>query len=185
MTEETRARFLAAIAERVGADLIEEAHLFPAIKQGGTESAVAVIAVRVPTPDDGSATPPHGDALDVPLAIGGTSDQPVEASDADTQVDDASDLPPHGDVLPVASPETPADAPERGPRLTVYTAKYRLTLKGPERGRWEFAVQAEADAPLVTVETVVRGVQRRSGDVEDPARLTGDEFRALLSGSPA
>lgn len=69
-------------------------------------------------------------------------------------------------------------------RLTVYTAKYRLTLKGPDRGKWEFALQAEADAPLLTVDRVVRGVQQRSGDAEEPVRLTGDELRALLPLTP-
>jgi len=38
-------------------------------------------------------------------------------------------------------------------------------------------VTAEADAPLVTVETVVRGVQRRSGEEEEPDRLSGDDAR--------
>lgn len=70
-------------------------------------------------------------------------------------------------------------------RRAVYTARYRLTLKGPDRGKWDFTMQAEADAPLVTVDAVVRGVQRRSGDVEEPSRLTGDEFRALLGAAPA
>lgn len=65
-------------------------------------------------------------------------------------------------------------------RLAVYTAKYRLTLKGPERGKWEFAMDAEADAPLVTVDAVVRGVQKRSGDEEGAAKLSGAEFRELL-----
>jgi hypothetical protein len=69
-------------------------------------------------------------------------------------------------------------------RLTVYTAKYRLTVKGPERGKWEFALQAEADAPLLTIDKVVRGVQHRSGDAEDPVRLSGEEFRALLPLTP-
>jgi hypothetical protein len=41
-------------------------------------------------------------------------------------------------------------------------------------------VVAEADAPLVTVETVVRGVQRRSGDAEEPERMSGDEARDYL-----
>ena len=63
------------------------------------------------------------------------------------------------------------------PRLTIYTALYRLTLKGPDRGKWETNVVAEADAPLVTVETVVRGVQRRSGDADEPERMSGDEAR--------
>lgn len=65
-------------------------------------------------------------------------------------------------------------------RLTLYTAKYRHTRKGPDRGKWEFSLHAEADAPLLTVDKVVRGVQQRSGDAEDPVRLSGDEFRALL-----
>jgi hypothetical protein len=38
---------------------------------------------------------------------------------------------------------------------------------------------AEADAPLVTVDTVVRGVQRRAGDVDDPTRMEGDDVRAF------
>jgi len=49
-------------------------------------------------------------------------------------------------------------------RHTVYTARYRLVIKVPERGRWESDVVAEAEAPLLTVETVVRGVQRRAGE---------------------
>ena len=69
-------------------------------------------------------------------------------------------------------------------RLTVYTAQYRLTLKGPERGKWEFTMTADADAPLTTVEKVVSGVQRRSGDAEEPSRVTGDEFREMLPPPP-
>jgi hypothetical protein len=65
-------------------------------------------------------------------------------------------------------------------RYTVYSAKYRLVLKGPDRSKWECSVVAEADAPLVTVETVVRGVQRRSGDAEDPERMSGDDARDFV-----
>jgi len=65
------------------------------------------------------------------------------------------------------------------PRIVVYTARYRLVLKGPDRGKWETSIVAEADAPLVTVEAVVRGVQRRAGDVDDPTRMEGDEVRAF------
>jgi hypothetical protein len=68
----------------------------------------------------------------------------------------------------------------RAESLVVYTARYRLTLKGPDRGKWDFAIQAEADAPLVTVDKVVQGVQRRVGDAQGPERLSGDEFRAQL-----
>lgn len=65
------------------------------------------------------------------------------------------------------------------PRIVVYTARYRLVVKGPDRGKWETNIIAEADAPLVTVEAVVRGVQRRAGDVEDATRMEGDEVRAF------
>lgn len=72
-----------------------------------------------------------------------------------------------------------AVAPESGgSRHTVYTATYRLTLKGPERGRWEAAMAPEADAPLLTVDAVVRGVQRRAGDDGEPERLSGAELAA-------
>ena len=80
------------------------------------------------------------------------------------------------------SPYAPEAAAEReGPvRYTVFTATYRHTLKGPERGKWEVSVKAEADAPLVTVDQVVRGVQRRAEDTDEVERLTGDEIRAAV-----
>jgi hypothetical protein len=94
---------------------------------------------------------------------------------------------------PVSSDEEaqPVDAPPpvandaAGSRHTIYTARYRLTLKGPDRGKWESSVVAEADAPLVTVDAVVRGVQRRSGDVDDTTRMDGDEARTLLEAKRA
>ncbi len=71
-------------------------------------------------------------------------------------------------------------APVAPDRYTVFSATYRHTLKGTERGKWEVAVKAEADAPLVTVDQVVRGVQRRAEDTEEVERMTGDEIRALV-----
>ena len=65
---------------------------------------------------------------------------------------------------------------EGSTRQTVYTATYRLTLKGADRGKWEAGMQAEADAPLLTVSAVVRGVQRRSGDELEPERLTAADL---------
>ena len=130
--EETRERFLGAIAGRLNPDGIVEAHVFAPLKQGEFESGVAVIAVEE-DPVDGH-----------------------ESSDATGEN-----------------------------RLAVYTAKYRLTIKGPERGKWEFDMHVEADAPLVTVDAVVRGVASRSGDAQEAERLSGDEYRALLPPPPA
>jgi hypothetical protein len=84
----------------------------------------------------------------------------------------------------VASAEGQSEAavaePAAAPRYIVYTARYRHTLKGPDRGKWEMSVTEEADAPLLTVDAVVRGVSRRSGDADETVRLSGDEFRAAL-----
>ncbi|MFI5312069.1 MAG: hypothetical protein ACHQQ3_12595 [Gemmatimonadales bacterium] len=66
-------------------------------------------------------------------------------------------------------------------RHEVLSAAYRWTRKGPDRGKWEVDVTAEADAPLPTVDIVVRGVQERAGEALEPQRLTASELRALLS----
>ncbi len=73
-----------------------------------------------------------------------------------------------------------AEAPPEVERHTVYTARYRLVQKGPERGKWEASVVDEADAPLITVEMVVRGVQRRAGEASDTTRYTGAQIAHAL-----
>jgi hypothetical protein len=143
----TRERFLLAIAGALPADRFIELHFFQPIRQGGVESGVAVIAAHR-----------EPNASVIPSSEATTS---LPSSDDDEQQN-----------LDGSAPQD--DSPRR---YTVYSAKYRLVLKGPERGAWECAVVAEADAPLVTVEMVVRGVQRRSGDADEPERMTGDEAR--------
>ena len=138
---ETAERFLRTIAERLGADRVVEVYLFPPLRQGPLESAVAVVAV-----DDG--TPAAGD-----------------------------------DVLD----QTRTDA-----RHAIYTATYRFTRKGRDRGAWAVDIVVQADAPLGAVAAVVRGVQRRSDGAcvglqlangeawSDPERLSGDDFRVVV-----
>ena len=113
---ETTERFLREIADRIGAGLVEEIRLFPPLRQGGTESAVAIVA---------SSADPH-------------------------------------------------------PWHTVYSARYRHTLKGHDRGKWEVEVTAEADAPLVTVDEVVRGVMKRAGEPFEPERISTAAFRTIV-----
>jgi hypothetical protein len=72
-----------------------------------------------------------------------------------------------------------ASIPEQ-PRHTVWSASYRHTVKGPDRGKWEVEVTPEADAPLVTVEAVVHGVMKRAGEQFEPERLSAAEFRTIL-----
>ena len=147
MNDDTRARFFTAIAQQLPADRVIEVHLFPAIKQGGVESGVAVLAVErdIPAP-----------ALDVT---------------------DEAETSPYADESPVGSATVVRVPPSR---YIVYSARYRHTLKGMDRGKWEVSVTEEADAPLLTIDAVVRGVQRRSGDADETVRLSGDEFRATL-----
>lgn len=76
---------------------------------------------------------------------------------------------------------TPSPGEPGSSRHVVYSARYRSTVKGPDRGRWEAHVTAEADAPLLTVDEVVRGVMRRSGEELVPERIPGDAFRSLVA----
>jgi hypothetical protein len=85
----------------------------------------------------------------------------------------------------LAEPAEPT-APPSVRRHEVHTARYRLVIKGPERGRWEEDLVAEADAPLITVETVVRGVQRRAGEATETIRYSAAQVaRALRLPYPA
>lgn len=156
----TRERFIAAIADRVNPAAIEELHLFQPIRQGGTESGVAVVAVN---------ERPSRRVRDL---------QPTGAEGAAENLPDALGASAENDVVSAENDVVSAESGFSG--VAVYTATYRLILKGPDRGKWEFGLQAEADAPLITVDRVVRGVQRRSGDAEDAEKLSGEEFRALL-----
>ncbi len=187
MTDETRARFLAAIAAQLPVERIAEVHLFPAIRQGGMESGVAVVAVELrdaePVAKPDAVAPevraddvidfraePVSESREVDAVVVGAEDGLVEAVD-DVLADDAQ-------CVTEVEPEPPvARAPRR---YTVFSARYRHTLKGPDRGKWETSVTEEADAPLLTVDLVVRGVQRRSGDVDEIIRLSGDEVRATI-----
>ena len=171
---EAQERFLRAIADRVPPASIVELHLFPAIRQGGYETGIAVIAAEpaaVATLGEPVATQGELDiACEVRPGTGGEED--VEALLEADGVGDETDATPDAESA-FATSEPPQ-------RHIVLSARYRLTLKGIDRGKWDVEVLAQADAPLVTVDAVVRGVQRRAGDSGEPERLTGDALRALL-----
>jgi len=191
MTETTE-RFLQEIATRVGHDRVAELYLFPVLRQGGVEGAVAVVAAYPERTVDGSATVPAVDAAPVDASGPDAGD----ATQAEGAEDDSRELiesaPSDAHITEAEAAETGADAseqrdappaaPEPRPRArhVVYTARYRHTVKGTDRGRWAVEVVAEADAPLITIEEVVRGVVRRSGDAFQPERISGDQFRAIV-----
>jgi hypothetical protein len=205
LAEETRERFLREIVARVPLDRLETVHLFPPIRQGGQESGVAVVTAGLPPAPapEAVAGAPVGEVIP-DETVDGAPDAPApalaDATSADPIGEPACD-PTEGAAGPSLPPENAVDGADAGGagasadggavesggsatrprRHTVFMARYRLTLKGPERGRWEADVVEEADAPLVTVDAVVRGVQRRAGDEADPERLDAAAVARLVS----
>lgn len=79
-----------------------------------------------------------------------------------------------------AEPAEMAPAPRAIQRYAILTASYRLTIKGPDRGKWDVDMIHEADAPLATVERVARGVAKRSGDGSEPEHFSGESLKQAL-----
>ena len=206
---ETQQRFLRSIAERVPLEHVVELHLFPPIRQGGVETGVAVVAedprrpmvapisdaAEPPTASDGQlhddVVPSSTDAVAEP-AVAGTVTEPaadggepvaVAAAGEPDMVADASVE--QADGAPAAESNGDANGSAVAARYTIHTARYRLTLKGVDRGKWEVDVVAEADAPLDAVDAVVRGVQRRAGEGAEPDRLSTEALRDALELTPA
>lgn len=161
---EVAERFLRAILQRLPLSRIEEVHLFSPLRQGTVETGIAVVAARP------AAVIPLEPSLSLEPA------EPAEPADP-------------ADLAEPSAPSEPVGAPAAPSvrRHEVHTARYRLVIKGPERGKWEEDLVAEADAPLITVETVVRGVQRRAGEATETIRYSAAQVaRALrLSFPPA
>ena len=122
-----------------------------------SEDAVLAAESDSPYREEESTTQVAADAIEVEAV----EVEPVDQADG-------------GGEEEAAVPSKPA------PRYTIHTARYRLTLKGVDRGKWDFDVVAEADASLEALDKVVRGVQRRSGEDAEPDRLTTDAFREAL-----
>jgi hypothetical protein len=194
---ETQQRFLRSIAERVPLEHVVELHLFPPIRQGGVETGVAVVAedprrsVAVgPESLDDADTPtepasaPFVEILSSESSSGDVIPVAVDADvSAEASADTVVDLATTGDASDDSARESGSeynDAHADAPRYTIHTARYRLTLKGVDRGKWEVDVVAEADAPLEAVDAVVRGVQRRSGEGAEPDRLSTEALRDAL-----
>ncbi len=170
---DARERFLLEIAAVVPPHRLAEAHFFAPLRQGQIETGICVIAAL----PEGAEPLPSGIA-DSPL-----SENP-EHPPAEMQGEEAL-----GSVEPAdGSADVPADGPAQYPegarisaRHVVYSARYRWTRKGPERGKWECEVVAEADAPLLTVEVVVQGVKQRASEPLEVERIDGDTVRAMIA----
>lgn len=202
---DARERFLREIAERIPVERIAEIHLFAPLRSGGRETGVAVIAAyEAPEPaanpeevpgselaassEEASGSPPAdenrtevADSADQTAAedIEGTQPADVEARGAPPETESTEAATDSADQSDATAIDT-----TRADRLVVYKATYRWTRKGPDRGRWEVDVTAEADAPLEAVAEVVRGVQRRAGDDSEPELISQAALMVALSDRP-
>jgi len=59
-------------------------------------------------------------------------------------------------------------AEEGSSRLRVYTARYKLIVRGKERGRWKGDVVEVALSPVEVLAQVMQATGDRSGDPEPP-----------------
>jgi hypothetical protein len=188
---ETSERFLRALLNKVPIDRIEELYLFAPLRQGAVETGIAVVAARasvvlppvVPlVPTDVS---PYAPEVAADTIIDADTRAEAEAA-AETHVGIDDDIDADGDAdIPFAFAQHEEAYDVHPPvRHTVYTARYRLVVKGPDRGKWEIDVVDEADAPLLAVETVVRGVQRRAGEETATVRYTASQLARALRLSP-
>ncbi len=152
--DDTTERFLKDIAGRIGLHSVDEVRLFPPMRQSGVETCVAVVAATPLGPEQ----LPHTNPREPPEALVESTGEeylPIEEEDREIVVH----------------------------RHTVFTARYRHTLKGMDRGKWEVEVQAEADAPLVTIDEVVKGVMKRSGEPFEPEKISASAFRSIVGES--
>ncbi len=171
--DDTRERFLSAIAERLGADRIVELHLFSPIRQGVLETGVAIVAA-VPASAEVAPTPSSGEEEEAGAIASGEAE---EAGASEPEDDSPYASSSHTLPLPLST-EKERESVRDG--VVVFTARSRLTRKGPDRGKWLFEIAETADAPLPTVEAVARGVTLRAKDLTETERLTGEQLRALL-----
>jgi hypothetical protein len=164
---------VAAVAEPVVTDA--SATQADGIAELAVDAQVDGVAEPDETSDEGDED--ESDDDDSPYAEDGDDVVAGEANDLDDSEPDSVEPEPQADGDGIAAADVVAPP---APRFIIHTARYRLTLKGVDRGKWEVDVVAEADAPLDALDKVIRGVQRRAGEGAEPDRLTSDAFREAL-----
>lgn len=267
MNDTTR-RFLNTVLQRVPEGRIVDVRLFPAMRQGGIESGVAVLAVEAGFDAPSEPVAPPDAVIDGEISVGDdpgissgerlvTLDAAADdVADEELLVDETAigeveprelvplsevvltelereaalevardgvaeesaalaadfaeaevaperptvasevvmaDAPPAdgtgeetialGDILALPSPGPAPEAAGEEParvRLAILCARYRLVFKGPDRGKYDLEIVHQADAPLDTLDRVIAGVVRRSGEGSEPVRYTRESLRAAL-----
>ena len=191
---------IAVLAARKAAPVVEEQLELAEEQQAAADDAPEAVTAEATEPEaeeqqTAIAESPEAEAAEQQTAIAAEAEaiEPeagvAEAEGAEPAVEaPAVEAPaveaPAVEATDVEAAEVPAAAVSPRPlstqRHTVFTARYRYVIKGPERGKWEASLKAEADAPLITVETVVRGVQRRAGEESEIVRYSAAQIARAL-----
>ena len=72
-----------------------------------------------------------------------------------------------------------------GQRRRIYTARYVLTIKGKERGKFESTVQEVGSGPLEVLARVLQDVQQRSDDEHPPSAVAPESWFSTVTLSGA
>lgn len=188
---DARERFVLEIAKVLAPERIVEAHLFAPLRQGQIETGVCVLAALpegadpLPSAEESEVAHESTDATHESAGAEGDHllSEVAERGNRDLVGSAATDTGEASETTESAAPVAAAfpDGARISSRHVVYSARYRWTRKGPDRGKWECEVVAEADAPLLTVEAVVQGVQHRSSEPLEVQKLDGDTVRAMIA----
>lgn len=181
---------IAVLAARKAAPVVEEQLELAEEQQAAADDAPEAVTAEATEPEaeeqqTAIAESPEAEAAEQQTAIAAEAEAiEPEAGVAEAEGAEPAVEAPAVEATDVEAAEVPAAAVSPRPlstqRHTVFTARYRYVIKGPERGKWEASLKAEADAPLITVETVVRGVQRRAGEESEIVRYSAAQIARAL-----
>lgn len=181
---------IAVLAARKAAPVVEEQLELAEEQQAAAADASEAVTAEAMEPEaeeqqTAIAESPEAEGAEQQTAIAAEAEAiEPEAGVAEAEGAEPAVEAPAIEATDVEAAEVPAAAVSPRPlstqRHTVFTARYRYVIKGPERGKWEASLKAEADAPLITVETVVRGVQRRAGEESEIVRYTAAQIARAL-----
>ena len=181
---------IAVLAARKAAPVVEEQLELAEEQQAAAADAPEAVTAEATEPETEEqqtaiAESPEAEAAEQQTAIAAEAEAiEPEAGVAEAEGAEPAVEAPAVEATDVEAAEVPAAAVSTRPlstqRHTVFTARYRYVIKGPERGKWEASLKAEADAPLITVETVVRGVQRRAGEESEIVRYSAAQIARAL-----
>jgi hypothetical protein len=73
----------------------------------------------------------------------------------------------------------------RDDRVRIYTASYRMVVRGRERGQAQISVEDVGETPDAVLADVIRGVQERASEEEPPVEIAAALWWEEHDGAPS